>query len=191
MGLMRGFRLQLDDHLRALFHEAPKVVIRAWAPESIEVVKHFTFEGTPSGGRKVVLAYGECGPRGHDERFCVEQGSIAIGGLALRTVRHFFEAAGSKAHIYIGVRYGIDHAIPQIEPEIRLEKIEVRMHLSTPDQDEGIEINGLGDYSVLDAYTRPSLDKWRIYPEVLEYVGLREEGGTREMPTWLEKALKE
>jgi hypothetical protein len=89
------------------------------------------------------------------------------------------------------VRYGIDQAIPQIAPEIRLDKIEVRMHFGTPDQDEEIEISGLGDYSVLDACTKPSLDRWRIYPEVLEYAGLRKEEWAREMPTWLEEALKE
>jgi len=193
MGLAHGFGFWMDGHLKLLFREAPKVIVRAWAPEEFYVAKLFTFEGKLSGGSEAVLAYSECGPKEHREYMAgLEKGKIVIGGLALRVIRHFLEAAGGATHVYVGVIMDIDREMPPGKEEICVERLEVRLSFGTPDYDAELEIRGLGEYSVLTTGTIPGLDRWRIYSysEAVEYIGLAEEG-VRRMPAWLERALRE
>jgi hypothetical protein len=142
MGLAHGFGFWMDGYLRRLFREAHEVVVKAWAPEEYSVVKYFTFEekqgdGVLEGGNEV-LAYGECGLK---ERFLggSEQGKVVIGGLALRVIRHFLEAAGGATYVYVGVGMDIYREMPpgneERSEEIRVDEIEVRLSFSTSDHD--------------------------------------------------------
>jgi len=184
-----GFGFWLDGYLGKLFRQSPKVVVKALAPEDIHVPNRFSFEGTLPGDIEVALAYGECGPleRPHG----LEKGRIVIGGLALKVVRHFLEAAGGATRVYVGVVLDIDREMPPGKEEICVGRLELGFTFSTPDDYQAeLEIRGLKDYSVLTTRTFPSLDSWSIYPEEVRYAGLGSEEKA-ERPVWLERALKE
>ncbi len=195
----------MDGYLRRLFREAHEVIVKAWAPEEYSVVKYFTFEGRQMGGDleggDEVLAYGECGPK---ERFLggSEQGKVVIGGLALRAIRHFLEAAGGATYVYVGVVIDIDREMPLGKEEIRVDTIEVRFSFSTSDHNAILEIQGLGNDTLLATEIIPPPGDWLVYRVHrgkleyvdlngrLKYVDLNEEVAI-EMPVWLERALKE
>ncbi len=194
MGLWHGFGFWLDGYLKALFRDSPEVILRAWAPEEFCVPTRFTFEGKLGEGMlsgDVVLAYGPCGPEEYREYMAgVEAGKIVIQGLSLKVIRHFLQLAGGATRVSVGVLMDIDREMPPGKEEIRVDRLELRFSFSNPDHEAQLEVRGLGDYSVLNAKTIPSLDAWRIYPDgEVRYVGLRKEEEA-EMPEWLERALK-
>jgi hypothetical protein len=197
MGLWHGFEFLLDEDLKRLFHEAPNVIVTAWARKDIYVPNRFTFEGKQKGDVETTLFYGERGPQKYLEyRRASEKGKLAIGGLALKVIRRFLEASGGATRVYVGVHMDIDRnmltgneKIPT-EELIRVEDLEVRFSFSTSDYKAEIEILGLNDYCVLVTGITPGVDRWCIYPEEVRYVGFSDEEKAKKLE-WLEKALNE